>query len=230
MFGFLKRALPVAATFFGGPAAGAIAGGIAGAVGAGREARGIERAGDAAARTTMGGYNYLAESPVGTSYLPAGGRAMDQRAALLGLGGDEDAAEAAYNNYLNSIGFQGQLETGQRAVTTSRAAAGLLGSGSTARALQETGQQLGRQSFDNYLAHLTGVSDSGLQAGGMIGQAATAGTGQAGQYAYGAGMGAAGARSRGWDQLMSGVGGAWDAWRAGRGTGGVRTPVKKGVA
>lgn len=217
MFGFLRKALPVAASIVGSPVAGAIAGGVLGAVGGDRQAGDISRAGAQAGQYGMGGYNYLAGSPIGTSYLPAGGRAVDQQAALLGLGGDEEAAQAAYSNYLNSIGFQGQLEAGQRAVTTSRAAAGLLGSGSTARALQETGMQLGRQTFNNYLAQLQGLSGMGLQAGGMVGQAATAGGANAGRYAFEAGMGAAGARASGWDQLVGGLGGAWDAWRAGSG-------------
>lgn len=229
MFGFLRKAIPVAAGIFGSPAAGAIAGGVMGAFGSGREARDIERAGAAAGQGSMSGYNYLSGSPVGTSYLPHGGAAMDQQAALLGIGGDPAAAQAAYDNYLGSIGFQGQLEAGQRAVTTSRAAQGLLGSGSTATALQERGQQLGRESFNNYLAHLGGMAGMGLQAGGMVGQAATAGGAESGRYQYGAGVGAAGARRTGWDQLVGGLGGAWDAWRAGSGAGGGGTGGKKKV-
>lgn len=216
MFGFLRKAIPAAAGIFGSPAAGAIAGGVLGAVGAGREAGGIERAGAAAGRASAGGYNYLAGSPVGASYVPAGGRAVDQQAALLGAGGDPAAAEEAYNNYLNSIGFRGQLEAGQDAVTTSAAARGLLGSGSTARGLQRTGQQLGREAFNNYLSQLGGVAGMGLQAGGQVGQAATQRASDAARYAYGSGADAAGARARGWDQLVGGLGGAWDAWRAGR--------------
>jgi hypothetical protein len=226
MFNFLKRALPVAASIFGSPAAGALTGGVMGWLGSGREAKGMEQAGARAGQGAMGGFNYLSGSPVGQQYLPVGGRAMEHQAALLGLGGDTDAANAAYQNYLNSTGYQGQLQAGQQAVTTSAAARGLLGSGSTARALQETGQQLGRQSFSNYLGQLGGVAGMGLQAGGMVGQAATQGAGQAAQYQYGAGMGAAGARGHGWDQLMGGVGGAWDAWRAGRGAGGMSKGAK----
>ena len=216
MFSFLRRAIPVAASIFGGPVGGAIAGGVMGAIGARREAKGMEQAGAAAGQTALGGFNYLSGSPVGQSYLPAGGAAMDQQAALLGLGGDQAGADAAYQNYLSSTGFQGQLQAGQQAITSNRAARGLLGSGSTAKALQEHGQQLGRQSFNNYLGQLQGVSGQGLQAGGMLGQSAAQGYSDAGRYQYGAGMGAAGARRGGWDQLMGGLGEGLDAWQAGK--------------
>lgn len=223
-----KKAIPVAATIFGGPAAGAIAGGAMGMFGANREAGAIDRAGAGAGQTAMGGFNYLAGSPVGQQYLPAGGAAINQQANLLGIGGDPAAAQAGYQNYLNSTGFQGQMQAGQQAVTTSAAARGLLGSGSTAKALTRFGDQLGRESFNNYLGQLGGVAGMGLQAGGQLGQAASYGASDAARYQYGAGMDAAGARRSGWDQLMGGVGGAWDAWQAGRGGGGkgMKTPLE----
>jgi len=170
----------------------------------------------------MGGFNYLSGSPIGQQYLPAGGAAIGQQQALLGLGGDPNAAAQAFQNYQNSTGFAGQMQAGQNAITGSAAARGLLGSGSTLRALQAQGQQLGAQSFNNYLGQLGGVAGMGLQAGGMVGQAAQAGAGQAAGMQYGGAMGAADTRAAGWDQLLGGLGGAVEAWRGGGGASGVK--------
>lgn len=212
---FLKTIAPLAATALGGPVAGALVGGGLGWLNSRNQAREQQQAAQGAGQTAMGGFNYLAGSPVGQQYLPAGGAAIGQQQALLGLGGDPAAAAQGFQNYQDSTGFQGQMLAGQQALTGSAAARGLLGSGSTLRALQAQGQQLGQQSFNNYLAQLGGVAGMGLQAGGMIGQAAQAGAGQAAQYQYGGGMAAADTRAGGWDQLAAGLGGAYEAWRGG---------------
>lgn len=214
---FFRKAAPIAATIFGGPAAGAVVGGAMGMWGAHKEAKGYEKAGRRAGQTALGAFNYLQGSPIGQSYLPMGGAAVNQQGALLGLGGDQAAADAAYQNYLTSTGYQGQMEAGQQAVTGSAAARGLLGSGSTAKALTRFGQQLGAQSFNNYLGQLQGVAGMGLQAGGLMGQVGAQGYGNAAHYQYGGMTGGAQARASGWDQMMGGLGGAYDAWQAGRG-------------
>jgi hypothetical protein len=217
---FLKKAAPIAAGIIGGPAAGAIVGGGIGMWEARNQAKAQERAAQQAGTTAMAGHNYLAGSPIGQQYLPAGGAAMDQQSALLGLGGDPAAAQEAFRRYQESTGFQGQMQAMQQGVMGSAAGRGLLGSGSTMRALQRHGQQLGQQSFGNYLGQLGGVAGMGLQAGGMLGQTAQAGGMQAAQMQYGGGMAAADSRSRGWDQFLGGLGGAYDAWNTGRNAGG----------
>lgn len=213
----LRTAAPIVGGVLGGPVGAAIGGGVAGMIGGNQQAAGYNAAGANAGQTAMGAFNYLKGSPIGTQYLSAGGDAAQMQAALLGAGGDPAAAQAAYQNYLNSIGYQGQLEAGSQAITGNAAARGLLGSGSTARGLTRYGQQLGRESFGNYLNQLGGVAGMGLQAGGLLGNAAGQGYGQAAQYQYGAGMGAADARAGGWNQLLGGLGSAYDAWQAGRG-------------
>jgi hypothetical protein len=210
---FLRGILPIAATALGGPVGGALAGGVLGMLNARSQANAQQQAGQQAGQTAMGGFNYLAGSPIGTQYLPAGGAAIGQQQALLGLGGDPAAAAQAFQNYQNSTGFAGQMQAGQNAITGSAAARGLLGSGSTLRALQAQGQQLGQQSFNNYLGQLGGVANMGLQAGGMVGQAAQAGAGQAAGMQYGGAMGAADTRASGWDQLLGGLGQAAEAYR-----------------
>jgi hypothetical protein len=100
-----------------------------------------------------------------------GNDASGQMAALLGLGGDTDAAEGAYGNFLNSTGYNNIFDQAMRGVTGSAAARGLLKSGSTAKALQDRAAGLGQQYFTNYLGQLGGLAGQGLQAGGLIGNA-----------------------------------------------------------
>jgi hypothetical protein len=88
----------------------------------------------------------------------------------LGLGGKE-ASDAAFQNFLNSTGFQQQVRAGERALSGSRAASGILDSGSTAVRIQELGQDLAREQFNNFLGNLGGLSAQGLNAGQFAGQA-----------------------------------------------------------
>lgn len=81
----------------------------------------------------------------------------------------------AFNNYLNSTGTKFQLDEGTAALNSGHAAAGILNSGSTSKALIKYGQNLGSTSFDNYLKQLGGLSASGLTAGQAIGSAGTSG-------------------------------------------------------
>ena len=100
-----------------------------------------------------------------------GGDASDMIAALLGVGGDSAAADGAFENYLDSTGYNFALDQGSRAITGNNAAKGLLKSGSTLKGLTTFGQNLGKQYFDNYLGQLGSVAGRGLQAGGLIGSA-----------------------------------------------------------
>jgi hypothetical protein len=210
-FNFLKAAAPVAAGIFGSPALGAAVGAGLGFLGSREEAKAQERAAAQAGQTAMQGFNYLSGSPIATQYLPAGGAAVNQQAALLGIGGDPAAANAAYQRYLESTGYQGALEAGTDAITSNAAARGALGSGATLRELQRYGTQLGQQSFNNYLGQLSGISGMGLQAGGMMGSAAQSGAGAAAGYQYGGAVNAAAARREGFDALAGGLGGVFEA-------------------
>lgn len=107
----------------------------------------------------------------------AAGQGGNALAALLGVGGDPAAADAAFKNYRDSSGFDFLLDTGSRAITGSQAAKGLLKSGSTLKRLEQYGQDLASTKFDNYLARLMGLSGLGLQAGQLLGGA--------GQYSKG---------------------------------------------
>jgi hypothetical protein len=216
--GFFRKLLQVAAPIvggiLGGPAGAAIGGGVSGLLGGQDKAHEQAQVGAQAAQTTQGGANTVRD--INQPYTAAGAAANTQQANLLGIGSDPAAAGAGYQNYLNSVGYQGQMRAGQQAITSSAAARGLLGSGSTAKALQSYGTQLNAQNFNNYLGQLSGVANRGLSATGQVGSAVMQGAGDAAHYQYGSGQQAAESNASGWDQLIGGLGSAYDAWSAGR--------------
>ena len=146
------------------------------AAGAAISAGGSLLAGDQARAEAYKGYHYLKEeSPVGSQYVPAGGRANAAIESLLGVNGDPTAFNNAFANYRDSTGYNFQLGEGQRAITTNAAARGLLNSGGYAKAITKYGQNLAATTFDNYLAKLGGLSTQGLQGADAIGRAGTEG-------------------------------------------------------
>ena len=100
-----------------------------------------------------------------------GGAGANQ--AILGaLGqGAPGAQQQQFQNFLNSTGFQSQLQAGSEAITGNQAAAGLLNSGSTRKRLTRFGQDLGQQGFQNFLSNLGGVAERGLGAATATGNA-----------------------------------------------------------
>ena len=100
------------------------------------------------------------------------GAAADSRiAAFLGLGGDEAAAHQAFQDFLQSTGYQFQVDQGARAIAERKAAQGLLRSGSTLKALQTYGQNAARSSASQYLSQLGDVAGRGASAAGALGGA-----------------------------------------------------------
>lgn len=85
---------------------------------------------------------------------------------LTGTGGD-----AAYKQYQDSTGFQNQLDTGVQAITNNAATSGLLNSGATLKAVNQYGQNLANQNFNNYLSQLFNLGNQGLQAGQVVSSA-----------------------------------------------------------
>jgi hypothetical protein len=77
-------------------------------------------------------------------------------------------AQAGYQNYLQQAGFAPAMREMSRGVTGQGAAAGLLRSGATAKALQSRGTELNQSFFNNYLQQLAGLSGLGLQGGGLV--------------------------------------------------------------
>lgn len=140
-------------------------------------------------------FTWAKDSPLATNYLANGAQANSTIADLLGIGGDPAAANAAFNQYQDSTGFDFMMDQGQRAITGSQAARGLLQSGSTLKGLTNFGQKLGSQYFQNYLASLGALSQSGQQAANSITSAGAA-----------AAPNVAGAEKNKWEGIGQGVG------------------------
>lgn len=121
--------------------------------------------------------NDLIKSTYGGS-MTQGTGAMTNIASLLGVGGD---ARGGFNNYLQLAGFAPAMRQLSQNITGQGAAAGILNSGSTAKALQSRGAELNQQFFNNYLQQLAGLAGLGLQAGGLVTNA--------GQYSKGTSTG-----------------------------------------
>lgn len=95
--------------------------------------------------------------------------ASNDLSALLGVGGDASAQQAAFKNFQNSTGYQFGLDQGSQAVTQNAATKGLLNSGSTAKGLETYGQNYANTQYQNYLNPLQSLVSSGNQAGSVIG-------------------------------------------------------------
>lgn len=88
--------------------------------------------------------------------------------ALLGIGGDQAAQDAAFKNWTNSTGFQFTLNQGVNAANSSAATKGLLNSGGNLKALSDYGQNTAQTYFGNYLAGLQGQQSTGLSAANAL--------------------------------------------------------------
>jgi hypothetical protein len=112
--------------------------------------------------------------------IQSGNNARSMYDALLGTGGDREAADNAFAKYLDSSGYKFQLDQGSQAITGNKAAAGLLNSGSTLKALNKYGQDLGSSFFDRFLSLLGNQQVAGQNAAGAL-----TGAGQNYANAYG---------------------------------------------
>ena len=142
------------------------------------------------------GFNYLKSNPLFKQSQQQGGQAMGLRGALLGLGGDQAAADAAFKQYQDSSGFQFRMDRGMEGITGSRAARGILNSGASSKELMSFGQDIASEEFSNYMGQLSQEAGAGLEAAGLTGQAG----GQAGEAA-------AAVQEEGQENVALGVGG-----------------------
>lgn len=111
--------------------------------------------------------NSLIKSTYG-GQMGQGTGANNYLSSLLTGQGDTGAANAGYQGYLDNAGYAPAMRQMSQNVTGQGAAAGLLNSGSTAKALQTRGTELNQGFFNNYLQQLAGLSGLGLQAGGLV--------------------------------------------------------------
>ena len=169
----------------------------------------------AARGDTMMGFNYLKGNRLNKEAQSQGFGGFDRmnqasglRGALLGLGGDQGAAEAAFDQYRNSTGYDFRLNQGMEAIEGSRAARGILNSGAAIKDLNQYGADMASSEFGSFLDRLVqeeslgGVqADRGLQAVNSVGSAGSA----AGQAAAQHTVAAAENKTAGLGGLIGGV-------------------------
>lgn len=98
----------------------------------------------------------------------------------------EAVLEGDISGFKESPGYQYQLEQGEKALSRAQAARGRFFSPRAALELQKHGQGLASQEYGNYLARLSGLSQTGQLAAAQTGQFGDAATQQMGQQNIGA--------------------------------------------
>jgi len=171
----------------------------------------------AAANNALQSQIYNENSANAQPYIQRGNAAGNELNGFLGLGGDPAASQAALNTYLNSTGYQFNFNQGQDAVTTDKAASGLLNSGSTLKALDTFGTGLADQYGQQYEQNLQGVANTGQSAvnsltgaGQNYANAVSSNNNNAAQASGQAGIQSAG-------QINSLIGSAFNAYALSRG-------------
>jgi hypothetical protein len=84
-----------------------------------------------------------------------------------GVGGNvpaPGAAQAGFDAFRNSTGYNFRLNEGQRAITNNQAVRGMLNSGATLKGLTRFGQGVASEEFGNYLNTLLGQQSLGANA------------------------------------------------------------------
>lgn len=107
-----------------------------------------------------------------------GDKSSDFLASLLGMSGGPAQTEGL-DKFASSGGMDFLMKNMQKGVTSSKAAQGLLQSGSYGTALQDRAYGLSSTYLNNYLNHVTDLAKLGLGAGGLVAQT--------GQYSKGTG-------------------------------------------
>jgi hypothetical protein len=114
-----------------------------------------------------GNYAY---DPISSAYKPAlnyvtgAGNMMSN---MLGLGGGA-AQTGALENFANSGGMKFLQEQGMKGITSSKAASGLLNSGSYGTALAKYNQGLASTYLNQYMQNLQGLGGLGINAGQVM--------------------------------------------------------------
>lgn len=154
------------------------------------------------------GYNYLTKGAGATTTntnmangVTASNGATGTQGAENQLLTSDQSNSPAFQNYLNSTGYNFQMDQGTRALTGSAAAKGLLDSGATAKAVTGYGQNLGSSYFNNYLTQLGGLNNQ-QQATANAGQAAASAAGGAGSAG---GVAAGTAATAGGNAMANGI-------------------------
>jgi hypothetical protein len=111
---------------------------------------------------------YQTNSANEAPYIQSGDAANTALQGFLGIGGNPQASQTALNNYLNSTGYQFNLNQGLDAVQSSAAAKGLLGSGATLEGIDSYATGLADQYGQQYESDLSGVASTGAGAANAL--------------------------------------------------------------
>ncbi|HZL00965.1 MAG TPA: hypothetical protein VFC47_13825 [Caulobacteraceae bacterium] len=107
---------------------------------------------------------YQSNKALEQPYIDSGDTANTALQGFLGLGGDPAATSKAFNDYLNSTGYQFNVDQGIAAIDQNKAASGLLNSGSTLKALDAYGTGEAQQYGQQYVGDLQNVAQTGVSA------------------------------------------------------------------
>ncbi len=148
---------------------------IVGAAGIGAVASTSAASTAANAATNAANQNNALESQIYQSnsaneqpYIQSGDAANTALQGFLGIGGNPQASQAALNDYLNSTGYQFNLNQGLDAVQTSAAAKGLLGSGATLEGIDNYATGLADSYGQQYEGDLQNVVNTGAGAANAL--------------------------------------------------------------
>lgn len=158
--------MPIALIGAGLAAAGGVASAVIGSNAAGHASD--VAAATAAANNALQEQIYNSNKALETPYINAGNTANTELLGFLGLGGSAEASHAALQTYLNSTGYQFARDSGLEAVTNNKAAAGLLKSGSTLKALDAFGTNIANQYGQQYVGNLQNVVGTGAGAANAL--------------------------------------------------------------
>jgi hypothetical protein len=155
--------ISVPAAIIGAGAVGGAATLASGAIASGAASKAAAQ--NNALETSIYNQNSANEQP----YIQSGDTANTALQGFLGLDGSDTAASTkALNSYLNSTGYQFNLDQGLNAVESSKAASGLLGSGSTLQALDKFATGEADQYGQQYEQNLQGVVNTGASAASAL--------------------------------------------------------------
>jgi hypothetical protein len=111
---------------------------------------------------------YQSNSANEQPYIQSGDAANTALQGFLGLGGNAQASQTALNTYLNSTGYQFNLNQGLDAAQTNAASKGMLNSGATLEALDQYGTGLADQYGQQYEGDLQNVVSTGAGAANAL--------------------------------------------------------------
>lgn len=143
-------------------------------------------------------------------WMTRGNAAGAQQSALLGLGGDANAAKNAFNKFTGSDGYQFRLGQGLTAVNNNYATMGALNSGAALKALNDYAQGQASNEFGRYMGYLDNLDQRGMAAGSAlagVGQNYANAVSSNNNNAAGAAGNAAIASGNAWSNALGGVAG-----------------------